>query len=43
MIAFVLNGDFDVVPTHVEHCHEFAVFAVDGDLGLRPSITGLEE
>lgn len=41
MVTFVLDGDFDVLPTHVEDGDELAVLVVDRDLRLWPRITGL--
>jgi hypothetical protein len=34
VVALVFDGDFEVLPTHVEHGDEVAVFAIDGDLCL---------
>ncbi|OCB32115.1 hypothetical protein A9X02_24880 [Mycobacterium malmoense] len=43
MVAFVFDGQFDVLPTHVEDRDELAVFAVDRNLRTRPRIAGLDE
>jgi hypothetical protein len=43
MVSLMLDSEFDVLPTHVKHRDNLAVSAVDGDLGLRPRISGLDQ
>lgn len=34
VVALVVEADFDLLPTHIQHSHQLLPFVVDRDLGL---------
>jgi hypothetical protein len=42
MRPLVLEGDFDFLPTHIDYGDKLSIFAIDGYLGPRRWVTGLD-